>query len=118
MAKNNKNEQKTQRDQFQVTVDYDIYARYFENSNLSEADKRQIIDALWGVIVSFVQLGFGVHPAQSALTAKHLQKSEQNKNTSSHCRPDLLQSQQHSQQTSTREAAISSKMRPGEGVQL
>ncbi|WP_430436061.1 hypothetical protein [Oceanibaculum nanhaiense] len=47
-----------------ITVDYDLYAHYLEDSDLSEDQKREFLQALWNIIVAFVSLGFGVHPAQ------------------------------------------------------
>ena len=49
-----------------ITVDYEKYEHFLETADLSEDQKRQFIDALWQIIVSFVDLGFGVHPAQQA----------------------------------------------------
>ena len=49
-----------------IAVDYDAYAHFLENAGLSEAEKRELLQALWSIICSFVQLGYGVHPAQQA----------------------------------------------------
>ncbi|MCP4933237.1 MAG: hypothetical protein GY927_03315 [bacterium] len=49
-----------------LTIDWDLYGQYLEGSNLSEAEKRETIEALWSIVVSFVDLGFGIHPAQLA----------------------------------------------------
>ncbi len=47
-----------------VGVDYERYQRYLDNSDLSDEEKQQVIQALWDVIVNFVDLGVGVHPLQ------------------------------------------------------
>lgn len=47
-----------------LTIDYALYERYLENSDLSEIEKREFLETLWNVIVGFVDLGFGVHPLQ------------------------------------------------------
>lgn len=49
-----------------VTVDYEAYAHLLDDADLSEDDKRQLLQALWSIICSFVQLGYGVQPAQQA----------------------------------------------------
>jgi hypothetical protein len=49
-----------------LTLDYALYERYLADSGLSDAEKREFLDALWSIIVSFVDLGFGVHPLQQA----------------------------------------------------
>lgn len=47
-----------------VTVDIERYQAYLEGSGLSEAQKEEFIQALWSIVVAFVELGFGVHPLQ------------------------------------------------------
>jgi hypothetical protein len=49
-----------------LTIDYALYERYLDSSDLSEAEKREFLETLWSIIVSFVDLGFGVHPLQQA----------------------------------------------------
>jgi hypothetical protein len=49
-----------------LTIDWDAYLPFFEDEDISEDDKRQMIEALWSIMVSFVDLGFGVHPVQQA----------------------------------------------------
>lgn len=48
-----------------VTIAYDHYAHYLENADLSEDEKRQLIETLWTIIVSLVDFGFGVIPASA-----------------------------------------------------
>ena len=47
-----------------LTIDYALYEKYLEGADLSEAQKQEFLDALWSIIVAFVDLGFGVHPLQ------------------------------------------------------
>lgn len=49
-----------------LTIDYDLYQKYLDEPDLTESQKRDFLDALWSIIVSFVDLGFGVHPLQQA----------------------------------------------------
>lgn len=49
-----------------LTIDWDAYLPLFEDEDISEAEKRELIEALWSIVVSFVDLGFGVHPVQQA----------------------------------------------------
>ena len=49
-----------------LTLDYELYQQYLDDSDLSEAQKQEFIETLWTIIVSFVELGFGVHPLQQA----------------------------------------------------
>ena len=52
-----------------ITVDYDLYAHHFENSGLSEDEKREYLKSLWNLIVEVISLGYGVHPVQQAQNA-------------------------------------------------
>lgn len=45
-------------------VDWAFYAHYLEDSDLSDEEKREFIETLWSIVTSFVDLGFGLHPAQ------------------------------------------------------
>jgi len=47
-----------------LTIDWDAYLPFFEDDDISEEDKHELIEALWSIVVSFVDLGFGVHPIQ------------------------------------------------------
>ncbi|ATG48830.1 hypothetical protein CEW89_15390 [Celeribacter ethanolicus] len=47
-----------------LTIDWDAYLPFFENEEISDQDKQELIEALWAIVVSFVDLGFGVHPVQ------------------------------------------------------
>ncbi|MEM9963402.1 MAG: hypothetical protein AAF882_20530 [Pseudomonadota bacterium] len=49
-----------------LEVDVERYQHLLDDPALTDAQKREIIEALWSIIVSFVDLGFGVHPAQQA----------------------------------------------------
>jgi hypothetical protein len=48
-----------------LTVDWDLYAEYLEQSDLSDDQKREFIETLWAIVVSFVDLGFGVGQPQN-----------------------------------------------------
>jgi len=50
-----------------LSVDWELYADALENSDLTDDEKREFIETLWGIIVAFVDLGFGIHPLQQAL---------------------------------------------------
>jgi len=45
-----------------------------DEPGMSKADKRLLIDTLWNIVTSFVELGFNVHPAQQAQEAREIRK--------------------------------------------
>ncbi|WP_107496001.1 hypothetical protein [Thalassobius sp. I31.1] len=49
-----------------LTIDWEAYLPFFEDADISEAQKRELIETLWGVMTAFVDLGFGIHPVQQA----------------------------------------------------
>lgn len=48
-------------------IDTAKYQAYLDDPSLSVAQKEEIVQALWSIIVAFVDLGFGVHPLQEVL---------------------------------------------------
>jgi hypothetical protein len=47
-----------------VTVDVNKYQSWLDDSGLSEEKKEEFLQALWSIVVAFVEIGFGVHPLQ------------------------------------------------------
>ena len=45
-----------------LVIDWELYGQYLADSDLSEADKRLLIETLWSIMVSFVDLGFSLSP--------------------------------------------------------
>lgn len=40
------------------------YLHFVEDSDLTEGQALELLEAIWSVMVAFVDLGFGVHPVQ------------------------------------------------------
>jgi len=49
-----------------ITVDYDAYAHFLDDTDLTDDQKREFLQALWTIITEFVSMGFAVHPVQQA----------------------------------------------------
>lgn len=47
-----------------ITVDVERYQAYLDGSDMTQAEKEDFLQALWTIIVGFVEMGFGVHPLQ------------------------------------------------------
>jgi hypothetical protein len=52
-----------------IEIDYDLLGKELEGSNLSEDEKKEFIDCICWIMLSFVDLGFGIDPNQQALHA-------------------------------------------------
>ena len=50
-----------------LTLDAALYERYLEDSDLTDDQKHAFLETLWSVIVTFVDLGFGIEPVQQAI---------------------------------------------------
>jgi len=47
-------------------IDWEAYLPFFEDADIPDDQKRALIEALWGIMTAFVDLGFGLHPVQLA----------------------------------------------------
>ncbi len=52
-----------------LSIDWRFYEHHLAGADLTEQEKREFIEALWYIIVSFVDLGFGIEPVNHALKA-------------------------------------------------
>lgn len=50
--------------------DVELYRHYFEDSGLTELQQREMLEALWILVVGFVDMGFGIHPVQHVLDGR------------------------------------------------
>ncbi|MEM9422427.1 MAG: hypothetical protein AAF986_07980 [Pseudomonadota bacterium] len=50
-----------------LSVDYAYYAQYLRDTDLTEDQKRDFIRSFAGILMAFVDLGFGIAPDQSPL---------------------------------------------------
>lgn len=47
-----------------MKVDVERYQKYLDDSDMSAAEKEEFLQTLWQIMMSFVELGYGVHPLQ------------------------------------------------------
>jgi len=45
-----------------LTFDIEEFQHHLDGSNLTDAEKEELLKTLWEIICEFVFLGFGVHP--------------------------------------------------------
>ncbi|MEM6890132.1 MAG: hypothetical protein AAF636_18655 [Pseudomonadota bacterium] len=53
-------------DNRRVEIDVEKYQAYLDDPSLGDAQREELLRALWSIISAFVELGFGVHPTQQA----------------------------------------------------
>lgn len=49
-----------------LTLDVARYEAMLDDPGLSEEQRREFLETLWSIIVSFVDLGYGIHPLQQS----------------------------------------------------
>ena len=49
-----------------LELDYALYESYLEDSEWTDAQKREFLETMWSIIVQFVDFGIGIHPVQQA----------------------------------------------------
>lgn len=47
-----------------IKVDLERYQAYLDETNMTDAQKEEFLQAMWLVMISFVELGFEMHPVQ------------------------------------------------------
>lgn len=58
-----------------LTLDFDRYAPFLDDEDIGEDDKRALLEALWSIVVGFVDLGFEVRAVGEASRAPVAQTS-------------------------------------------
>ena len=56
--------QGTSQPDFPIDVDY--FQQFLDDPNASEEEKRLLIETVWSIVCSAIDLGFNVHPLQQA----------------------------------------------------
>ncbi|WP_306120922.1 MULTISPECIES: hypothetical protein [unclassified Roseitalea] len=73
-----------------VHVDFKKYQHWLDKSDLNEDQKQEFLEAIWSVVVSFVDLGFEVHPLQEACGQKSQSGNETPSDSFNHVVSDQL----------------------------
>ena len=48
-----------------LTLDVAHYQAILDDANIPDDEKRELITAIWAIITTFVDLGYGIHPIQN-----------------------------------------------------
>ena len=59
-----------------LSLDWERFGTYLDASDLTDAQKREFLETLWSLVVSFVDLGLGLHPLQLIMDNSCEQKSD------------------------------------------
>jgi hypothetical protein len=71
-----------------LEIDLDHYQSYLDDPALTSDQKEEIVGALWTIITAFVELGFGVHPAQQACGKRGSELDQTDKSESTRMNQD------------------------------
>ena len=47
-----------------LSINWELYSTMLDESDLSDKEKKEFIQILWNIVVTFVDLGFGTEPVQ------------------------------------------------------
>ncbi|WP_371157010.1 hypothetical protein [Jannaschia sp. 2305UL9-9] len=72
-----------------LKVDIERYQSYLDDTDMTPAQKEEFLQSMWLMMISFVELGFEVHPIQEVCG-----KDSQSNTQSALDAPDALQSSQ------------------------
>ncbi len=50
-----------------VGIDVEKYQSYLDDVDLSDEQKKELLEALWMIMRTFIDIGFGLHPLQQVL---------------------------------------------------
>lgn len=53
-----------------LEIDYELFNKEIENTNLTDEQKREYLQIVWSFVVDCVDMGFGIHPVQQACEQK------------------------------------------------
>jgi len=49
-----------------LTVDWTVYASFLEDTDMTDDQKRELIETVWTLVVSFIDMGFDVRSPEDA----------------------------------------------------
>lgn len=52
-----------------LSVDWRLYEEHLADADLTDEEKREFIEAMWYIVLTFVDLGFGIEPVQQVIRA-------------------------------------------------
>jgi hypothetical protein len=74
-----------------LTFDPEEYLHFLEESDWTEPQKREFIEALWTIVVGFVDMGFHIHPVQQALDETKTLEPDSPSVVSSQCNSNSIE---------------------------
>lgn len=63
------NETEVTKDWPTLQMDVEYYQAFLDDTDISDEQKKELIETLWNIVVTFVDLGFGIEPVQQAIEA-------------------------------------------------
>lgn len=52
-----------------LQLDVEYYQALLDDEDITDAQKKELIETIWNIVVTFVDLGFGIEPVQQAIEA-------------------------------------------------
>ncbi len=56
-----------------LQIDVQQFQSYLDDLDITEESKIELLETLWSIVVTFVDMGFGIHPVQQVMEEKLLE---------------------------------------------
>lgn len=94
-----------------VSINLEAYLPYFEDCDISEQDKLELLKALYAIMASFIDLGFSIEPGACGQEPEKLDQSTQ-------ALRDHVYSSHHNHRETFKENALLKKDRAHEEMEV
>lgn len=62
-----------------LQLDVEYYQAFLDDEDITNAQKKELIETIWNIVVTFVDLGFGIEPVQQAIEAGQNHTQDKNR---------------------------------------
>lgn len=73
-----------------LSLDTEYYQSMLDGMDISKEQKQEFIEALWQIVVTFVDLGFGIESTQQAILARQGDAMSRRREIAEHADKNLL----------------------------
>jgi hypothetical protein len=60
-----------------LQIDVEYFQGFLDDHEIDESQKAELINTLWSIMVTFVDLGYGIEPTQKAMSEKQLANTKE-----------------------------------------
>ena len=99
-----------------LTLDVERYDKMLSESDLTEKQRQEFLQTIWNIIVSFVDLGFDIHPLQQVASEDDVQGCGQKFDLTSYMAENMIPSDESLPQKQFTDAANCRETQEAKGM--